>query len=1275
MSANQWSTITNQKKVTPLLTHESLPYGLKVLAEGTDAILDIVAVHGLNGHREKSWTVNDVNWLRNFLPSDIPNARILTWGYDANTHICSSSQALVHSDAARQEALEEHRSIKLSTYGIFFMGTPHQGSSSGVHLGVLVRNVVSIFGTANDKITKYLERDSEWIQQQLGQYGPLSKDFVTKFAYETYPTQIAMGKTIMVVPYASAIIPGVADAEPLAMPADHVNMIKFTSRENCGYEKVSGHLKLLAEKAAGAIDARWAGQDKMKKDTRNDTAILASSRVDENFDVSFSLTGVPEIENFVGRDKELIEIKGVFQGDGSHRKTVILQGLGGIGKTQLAVAFAKQQKDNLSALFWLNGQNEDTLKQSYIKMAKRLYNNHPLSMLLSKAAESKEPDQAVEAVKRWLSAKGNIRWMLVFDNIDNPISPGVKDPQAYDIRSYFPETDQGFILITTRSSQLKIGKVIRVKKLHNIQESIAILSHMSERQISDQDPDAVELAKTLDGLPLALATAGAYLSQVTTSLTDYLVHYRNSWLKLQKTSPELCPYEDRALYSTWNISYQHICSQNKSAGKLLQLWGYFDNQDLWYALLAPESKSHSREWFSNMISDELSFNQAIRLLCNHALIESHGDSDGYSMHSCVHAWIMYALNSIKDISMAELAFICVGSAVPERTVFEYWTLQRRLLPHANRCIGSVYDNSLFDSKNNKAVLSATFRLGILCHDQDKKKAEEMYLRALKGYEKTWGAEHTSTFDIVNNLGLLYSRQDKMKEAEEMYLRALKGYVKTWGAEHTSTFDIVNNLGLLYSRQGKMKEAEEMYLQALKGYEKAWGTEHMSTLTTVNNLGALYSDQGKIKEAEDMYLRALKGYEKAWGKQHTSTLETLNNLGVLYFHQDKMKEAEEIYLRALKGNEKAWGAEHTSTLDIVSNLGLLYSDQGKMKEAEEMYLRALRGYEKAWGAEHTSMFDTVNNLGLLYSDQGMMKEAEEIYLWALRGKEKAWGTEHRSTLTTVNNLGLLYSRQGKMKEAEEMYLRALKGYEKAWGAEHTSTLTTVNNLGALYSDQGKMKEAEEMYLRALRGKEKAWGAEHTSTLATVNNLGALYSDQGKMKEAEEMYLRALKGYEKAWGKEHTSTLETVNNLGLLYFRQGMMKEAEEMYLRALRGYEKAWGTEHTSTLTTVNNLGGLYCRQGKMREAEEMYLCALRGYEKIRGAEHKDPLDTRFNLASLYAETRQLQAAIEQLETVVQGYTNVLGLDHRETVEATELLNRYQNKVPNGTNSWSQTLYR
>lgn len=218
------------------------------------------------------------------------------------------------------------------------------------------------------------------------------------------------------------------------------------------------------------------------------TIFLALSRIEKDFSIPFSLSGVPETKNFVGRDQELLEIKEEFQGNKSHRKTIILHGLGGIGKTQLAVKFLKEQRDTFSAIFWMNGKTQDMLKQSFVSMAKRLHNEYPSSALLSTAAESKDPEQVVEAMKRWLSAKGNCRWLLVFDNFDNPRLPsGINDPQAYDIKSYFPDAHQGFILITTRSSWVKVvGKVIQVKKLQSIGESIAILAHMSERQISDQ---------------------------------------------------------------------------------------------------------------------------------------------------------------------------------------------------------------------------------------------------------------------------------------------------------------------------------------------------------------------------------------------------------------------------------------------------------------------------------------------------------------------------------------------------------------------------------------------------------------------------------------------------------------------------------------------------------------------------------------------------------------------------------------------------------------------
>ncbi|CAH0028564.1 unnamed protein product [Clonostachys rhizophaga] len=116
-----------------------------------------------------------------------------------------------------------------------------------------------------------------------------------------------------------------------------------------------------------------------------------------------------------------------------------------------------------------------------------------------------------------------------------------------------------------------------------------------------------------------------------------------------------------------------------------------------------------------------------------------------------------------------------------------------------------------------------------------------------------------------NLGLLYSDQGKMQEAEEMYLRALRGKEKAWGPDHTSTLDTVNNLGLLYSVQGKRQEAEEMYLRALRGYEKAIGPQDIAryrpAINTMWGLGAFLWRQDKPVEAGEYYHRAHSNLEK------------------------------------------------------------------------------------------------------------------------------------------------------------------------------------------------------------------------------------------------------------------------------------------------------------------------------------------------------------------------------------------------------------------------------
>ena len=186
------------------------------------------------------------------------------------------------------------------------------------------------------------------------------------------------------------------------------------------------------------------------------------------------------VEHFVGRDENITEICEALQYDGS-RKTAVVHGLGGMGKTQLALAYAQRHKDEYSAVFWVNSKDADTLKQGYAAAARRIYCDHPSLVHLKAVAEGSDLDEAAEAVRRWLSSAGNDRWLVIYDNYDTPKLPGHNKLGTFDIRPFLPEADHGAILITTRSSQLQLGRPVAVKKLRDIKHSLEILSRTSRR--------------------------------------------------------------------------------------------------------------------------------------------------------------------------------------------------------------------------------------------------------------------------------------------------------------------------------------------------------------------------------------------------------------------------------------------------------------------------------------------------------------------------------------------------------------------------------------------------------------------------------------------------------------------------------------------------------------------------------------------------------------------------------------------------------------------------
>ncbi|MCJ1313481.1 hypothetical protein MMC25_007159, partial [Agyrium rufum] len=563
------------------------------------------------------------------------------------------------------------------------------------------------------------------------------------------------------------------------------------------------------------------GKEKALRRLREEIEKATKGLEREKFSVVFSLSEVVYVERFVARETELLEMRRNLSGDGS-RQTVVLHGLGGIGKTQISLAYARRHKDSYSAIFWLNIKDENSLKQSFTKVAEQISREHPLALRLSNVDTNESLDEVVDAVKAWLSRPNNTRWLLIFDNYDNPKLPGNSDPVAVNIRKFLPEAHQGSIIITTRSSQVRIGHLIPLRKLDDVHDSLEILSNVSRREGLRNDPDAVLLAQKLDGLPLALATAGAYLDQVAVNLSDYLRLYEKSWLQLLESSPEIDSYEDRTLYSTWQISFDQVKQQNKLSAELLRFWAYFDSQDLWLELLQ-HSESSDPDWVRELTKDQITFLQAVRVLRDHGLVEVATpsqdliESPGYSIHACVHSWTIHVLNQVWDREFAILAMKLIASHVPEYQSLRPWLTRRRLLQHAIR--GSY-----------------------------------MVLNGLVLFEDVaWEC---------SALGVLYSDHGKLAEAEQMYQWGLQGMEKLRGSEHIILLSTVNGLGMCFRDQGRFIEAEQTYQRALQGFEKALGSEHTSTLSTVNNLGNLYFKQGRSMEAEQTYQRALQGFEKA-----------------------------------------------------------------------------------------------------------------------------------------------------------------------------------------------------------------------------------------------------------------------------------------------------------------------------------------------------------------------------------------------------------------------------
>ncbi len=620
-----------------------------------------------------------------------------------------------------------------------------------------------------------------------------------------------------------------------------------------------------------------------------------------------------------------------------------ISGLGGIGKTQTAVEYAYRFAGDYQAVLWVKAEAREMLLSDVLTLADLL--NLP---------EKEERDQIrmAAAVKGWLSHHGE--WLLILDNADDLALA----------REFLPQTSRGHILLTTRAQAMGgLARRVEIEKM-GLEEGTLFLLRRAGRLAPDASLEsapatdhaaAQELVRLVDGLPLALDQAGAYIEETQCGVAGYLTLYRARGVALFKERGGLRTDHPDPVTTTWSLSFQKVEQASPAAADLLRFCAFLAPDAIPEELLT-KSASEPDPFLEQMARDPASVNAALKELLAYSLVHRDPETGTLSIHRLVQEVLKDQMDEQTQRQWAERTVRAVKQVFPHPK-YSNWSDCRRYLPHAQVCVGLIERWELAFSE--AAILLND--LGYYLWQRGAyTEVEPLHQRALAIHKKVLGAEHIETAISLAHLAFLYHIQGKYKQALPLYQRALSIREQVLGAEHPDTAQSLNNLASLYNKQGKYEQALPLYQRALSIREQVLGAEHPDTAQSLSSLAALYSNQGKYEQAEPLLKRALSIRKQVLGAEHPDTATSLNNLAGLYNKQGKYEQAEPLLKRALAIRKQVLGAEHPATATCLNNLATHYYNQGKYEQAEPLYQRALSIYEQVLGSDHPDTRRTREN---------------------------------------------------------------------------------------------------------------------------------------------------------------------------------------------------------------------------------------------------------------------------------------------------------------------------
>ncbi|KAK1826132.1 hypothetical protein QBC39DRAFT_335302 [Podospora conica] len=940
-------------------------------------------------------TSSAIFWPNDFLAKDLSEARIWTYGYNAdaiggvfqarNKNSISQHGRDLSVQIEREvlaangdpvlfvahslggiivkDALHRSQDCQERCKLVVFLGTPHRGSDAADWGKIAANLAILALQDSNRKVLDALQVDSEVLDNINLNFTNILDQSNGRIRVHSFQEGRGMtgikGLSGKVVSDFSSKLDLSRRIETVeSIDADHRQMARCPSQSCHQYRAIRGVLKDALKLSSGK-DALIPHVPGPPLSSQAPVEVEAAPPVASHPSLRCLYIPMPRNGHFVGRQDVLETLKQKLFED--HESHVALVGLGGVGKTQVALQFAhwaKESKPGLS-IFWVSALSDSTFRQACADIVKKL------------AISTSGDDDPRALLQEHLSSTNAGEWLLIVDNADDDaLLFGDDSPTAQGLMNFLPESETGRTLITTRSIRVADntarGSLVHLGKM-GFDDAMSHLESCLDKSPIHKDavretPEAKNLLDELEYLPLAITQAAAYLYQNQTPFSGYLRLLRRK----TQGAISLMSYEFRdtagdkhsknAIAKTWLVSFEQIRKSDPDAARLLAFISFIQPKAIPRSLLPP-CKSEER------------MTCAIGTLCAYSFLSNRGDKIMFDMHSLVHLATRIWLNKLGLAAQeAERAIRHV------RAVFPNWE-------HENRFLW-----------------------------------REFMPHALKLLEGTKDQDTREKHDLFQLVGMCLHEDGRIKEAvkclEEDYQWRVKYFPETDDGRLVAQY----NLASLYRADGQTLRSLKLSEGVVEIQKQTLPYDHPNRLASQHALAGAYLENGDAQKAVDL-LEAVVGIEeKVLAEDHPNRLSSQYELAEAYLANGEVQKAVDLLEGVVRIREKVLAEDHPNRLASQHQLARAYLDDGEVKKAVDLLEGVARIQERVLAEDHPNRLVSQHALGVAYLKDGQVTRGIKLLEHVVKTEARMYDEGDRRLLVSREALEEAYV---KLKERQDI----------------------------------------------------------------------------------------------------------------------------------------------------------------------------------------------------------------------------------------------------------------